>query len=308
LKVYNSIEEFKGIKTPVVTTGTFDGVHIGHRKIIKRLNEIAGKCSGETVLLTFYPHPRMILSPDDRSLKLLNTQEEKIGLLEKAGVDHLIIHPFTKEFSKLPSDDFIRDILVKKIGTQKLVIGYNHHFGRNREGSFANLKFLGPVYGFDVEEIPALDIDHVEVSSTKIRNGLEAGDIETANKYLGYEYFISGIVIEGKKLGKGLGYPTANIDVGNKYKLIPADGIYAVKVNYQEKEFKGMMSIGMNPTVDGKNKTIEVHIFNFNKEIYGEQIQVSFVKKIRDEIKFDSLEALKSKMKEDENISLEILK
>ena len=306
MKIYSGIESFGTVKSPVVTTGTFDGVHLGHQRIIKRLREIAAKEGGETVLLTFDPHPRLVLFPDT-PLQLLNTREEKTKLLERAGIDHLIIHPFTKEFSQLTSEDFIRNILVRQLGTRKLVIGYDHHFGRNREGSFDHLKEFGPLYGFSVEEIPAKDVDHVNVSSTQIRKALKSGGVSTANKYLGYEYFLSGTVVKGKQLGRSLGYPTANIQLADANKLVPADGIYVVKVELNGRSFGGMMSIGFNPTVDGKKRTIEVNIFEFDKNIYGETITVHLIDRIRDEMKFGSLEALKKQIDSDKEISLRIL-
>jgi riboflavin kinase/FMN adenylyltransferase len=307
MKIYTDISKFKNVLNPVVTTGTFDGVHLGHQKIFERLREIAKKENGETVLLTFYPHPRMVLFPEDDQLRLLTTEKEKSRLLEEQGIDHLIIYPFTKQFSRLSSVEFVRNILINEIHTYSLVIGYNHHFGRNREGSFKHLKEYAPVYGFKVEEIPAVDLDNVEVSSTKIRKALEQGDVPTANEYLGYAYSVEGIVVKGKQIGRTLGYPTANIQVQDKYKLIPADGIYAVTVDHKEKNYKGMLSIGMNPTVNGKNKTIEVNIFNFDKDIYQEEIRVNFIQKIREEIKFDSLDALKERMKVDEQETMKIL-
>ncbi|MCC6690842.1 MAG: bifunctional riboflavin kinase/FAD synthetase [Bacteroidia bacterium] len=306
MKVYSDIVQFKNVKTPIVTTGTFDGVHVGHRRIISRLKEIANQSGGETVLLTFYPHPRMVLFPDDSDLKLLNTQEEKISLLEKYGVDHLIVYPFTKSFSRLSSVNFIRDVLVNRLNTKKLVIGYNHHFGRNREGSFEHLKEYAPVYGFEVEEISAQDIDNVEISSTKIRSALQTGDVQTAAVFLGYSYSLTGKVIRGKQLGRTLGFPTANLAVADKYKLIPANGIYVVKVNYKNNFYKGMMSIGTNPTMDGTCRTIEVNILNFDFDIYGEELTVSFIEKLRNEEKFDTIEKLKQQMEKDKKQTLEI--
>ena len=305
MKVYYDIDQFKGVKCPVVTSGTFDGVHMGHRMIISRLKEIAAQSGGETVLLTFYPHPRMVLFPDDNELRLLNTQEEKIKLLEKQGVDHLIVYPFSKAFSRLSSVNFIRDILVNKIGTKKLVIGYNHHFGRNREGSFQHLMESGPVYGFDVEEIPAQDIDSVEISSTKIRKALSAGDISTANTFSGYPYVLTGTVVKGKQLGRKLGYPTANLEVADKYKLIPANGIYVVEVNIEDKTYKGMMSIGVNPTVNGTQRTIEVNILDFDKDIYGAKLSIGFIDKLRDEEKFEDLDKLKQQLGRDKEQTLQ---
>jgi riboflavin kinase/FMN adenylyltransferase len=307
LKVYTNIEDFKQVKNPVVTTGTFDGVHLGHQKIINRLREVAKDVNGETVLLTFYPHPRMILFPEDNELKLLNTQAEKISLLEKYGIDHLIIYPFTKEFSRLSSVEFVRDVLVNRIGTHRLVIGYNHHFGRNREGSFEHLCEYGPLYGFEVEEIPAKDIDHIEVSSTKIRNALLKGDVKTAYSYLGHPYSLSGKVVAGKQLGRTIGYPTANIFNDDKYKLIPADGIYAVQVKHNDKLYGGMLSIGENPTVPGKGRSIEVNIFDFEKEIYGDDATIFFIERLRSEQKFAGLEELKQQLALDKENSLRAL-
>ncbi|MBN8696401.1 MAG: bifunctional riboflavin kinase/FAD synthetase [Bacteroidetes bacterium] len=307
MKVYTNIEDFKSIPNPVVTTGTFDGVHLGHQKIISRLKEIAKVENGETVLLTFYPHPRMVLFPDDNELKMLNTQKEKIALLEQYGIDHLIIYPFTKEFSRLTSVEFVRNILVNTIQTKRLVIGYNHHFGRNREGSFEHLKEYGPLYGFDVEEIPAKDIDSIEISSTKIRNALLSGDVKIANSYLGHNFSISGKVIGGKKLGRTIGYPTANIDINDKYKIIPADGVYAVNVIHDGKILEGMLNIGNNPTVEGKGRSIEVNIFNFDKEIYGDDATIIFIERLRDEVKFNGLEQLKEQLAKDKVNAIQAL-
>jgi len=301
VKIYQGIEQFEKLEKAVVTTGTFDGVHIGHRTILNRLIEVAKKMKGESVLLTFYPHPRMVLQ-EDAELRLLNTIDEKTQLLEKAGIDHLIIHPFTKEFSRTTSLEFVRDLLVNKIGTKKLVIGYDHHFGRNREGSFEHLKEYGPVYGFEVEEIPAQDIDDVNVSSTKIRKALVAGDVKTANNYLGHNFQLNGVVVHGNKVGRELGYPTANIDLQNKYKLIPAEGIYAVKVRLKDESYNGMLNIGRRPTINSGNGevSIEVNIFDFKKEIYGEKIQLELIERIRDEKKFDSKDELIAEMQKDQ--------
>ncbi len=307
MKVYTQIEDFRNIKNPVVTTGTFDGVHLGHQKIISRLIDVAKEEQGETVLLTFYPHPRMVLFPDDNELKLLNTQQEKIRLLEKYGIDHLIIHPFTKEFSRLTSVEFVRNILVNSIHTKRLVIGYNHHFGRNREGSFEHLKEFGPVYGFDVEEIPAKDIDHIEISSTKIRQALQAGEVEVAATYLGHTYSVSGKVVQGKQLGRTIGYPTANILMEDKYKLIPADGVYAVKVELNGVMYQGMLNVGNNPTIEGKGRSLEVNIFDFDQNIYGDEATIYFIERLRDEVKFNGLDELKAALAKDKVNALKIL-
>jgi len=312
VKTYKSIEEFKNVENPVITTGTFDGVHLGHRTILNRLKEIAARNKGESVLITFFPHPRMVLYPDDNDLKLLNTQDEKIKLLEKAGIDHLIIIPFTKEFSRLSAVEFVRDLLVNKIGVKKLVIGYNHHFGRNREGTLEQLKDYASTYGFEIEEIPAQDVDDVNISSTKIRNALLDGDIQTANSYLGYDYFLSGNIIKGNRIGQTLGFPTANIEVEEKYKLIPADGVYAVKAELDGKIHKGMLNIGVRPTLykegDGESKkSIEINIFDFDDDIYDQRLTVYFKARIRDEKKFDNLEALKKKLIIDKEKSIRLL-
>lgn len=307
MNVYHHIDEFTGSGNAVVTTGTFDGVHTGHQVIIKRLNEIAAKENGESVLLTFFPHPRMVLFPDDIDLKLLTTQEEKIKLLEKYGVQHLIIHPFTKEFSRLTSLQFIREILVSKIKTKKLVIGYDHHFGRNREGSFAALKESGPLYGFAVEEIPAQDVDHVAVSSTKIRHALQEGDVKTAREFLGHNYTLTGKVIHGEKKGRQLGYPTANILVESRYKLIPSIGIYAIKAEVEGHLYKGMLYIGNRPTLNGTYQSIEVNLFDFEKDIYDQHLTLHFISRIRNDIKFNNLDELKEQLSADKLMAIHLL-
>lgn len=296
MRIYYSIDDFSPVKNAVVTSGTFDGVHVGHKKILSRLTEIARKTDGETVVITFWPHPRLVLYPDDTQLRLLNTFEEKAELLKKQGVHHLLRIPFTKEFSQLSSEEFITTILVEKIGTRKLVIGYDHHFGKNREGSFEQLKLNGPRYGFEVEEIPRQDIDNIAVSSTKIRQSIEAADLETANHLLGQPYTLSGRVIKGDQIGRQLGYPTANIEVDSLYKLIPADGIYAVRVRHANELYHGALYIGNRPTVDGTKKVIEVNIFNFNREIYGESLTIEFHSFIRHDKKLNSLDELKNQI------------
>lgn len=300
MKVYRSLDEFENKGNAVVTTGTFDGVHYGHQKIISRLKEVATQYKGESVIITFFPHPRLVLFPEDNDLKLINTLEEKIALLEKAGIDHLIIIPFTKEFSRLSSLEFIQEILVDKIGTKKLVIGYDHHFGKNREGSFEHFKLYAPEYGFEVEEIPGQDINDVAVSSTKIRNAILNGNFEIANRYLGYPFSINGKVAKGDQIGRTIGYPTANIQVPESYKLIPGDGIYAVKVNVNNIDYFGMLYIGNRPTVNGLNKVIEVNIFDFNEDIYDKNITVEFHKYIRGDKKLNGLDELKAALAEDE--------
>ena len=307
MKVYHSISDFQNVSRPILTTGTFDGVHFGHKIIIDRLKEIAKNQNGETVLLTFSPHPRMVLFPDDHNLQLINTIDEKIKLLEKAGIEHLIIHPFTKAFSRTNSMQFVRDIIVNELNTHKLVIGYNHHFGRNREGSFEHLKEYAPLYGFEVEEISAQLIDDVSISSTKIRNALLSGDVSKAADYLGYNYPLKGQVIEGQQIGRTLGFPTANLKVLDGSKLIPKDGVYAVHVEVKRQTFKGMMNIGNNPSLISKKHSLEVHIFDFDSDIYDEQIEVRFIKHIREEISFDNLDALKIQLEQDEDTAKAIL-
>lgn len=296
MKIYHGLEDFVRLTYAVVTSGTFDGVHVGHSKILSRLQEIATKKNGETVVITFWPHPRLVLHPEDTSLRLLNTFEEKAELLKAQGIHHLVRIPFTKEFSQLSSEEFITQILVETIGTKKLVIGHDHHFGKNREGSFEQLKLNGPKYGFEVEEIPRQDVDHIGVSSTKIRKALEEGDIETATHFLGHPYSLNGRVVMGDKLGRILGFPTANVEIDTSYKLVPADGIYAVTVQYAHGLFKGMLYIGNRPTVNGVKRNIEVNIFDFNKDIYGESLTIFFHSLIRSDIKFNDLEELKRQL------------
>ena len=307
MKIYHGIEDFVRLSFAVVTSGTFDGVHVGHQKILSRLQEIAKKKDGETVVITFWPHPRMVLHPEETALKLLNTFEEKAELLKAQGIHHLVRIPFTKGFSQLSSEEFITQILVQTIGTKKLVIGHDHHFGKNREGSFEQLKLDGPKYGFEVEEIPRQDVDHVGVSSTKIRRALDEGDIVTASHLLGHTYSITGRVIIGDKLGRILGYPTANIEIDSYYKLVPADGIYAVTVQYSHKLLKGMLYIGNRPTINGVKRNIEVNIFDFNDEIYGETLTIHFHQLIRNDIKFNDLEELKRQLSLDKVETLKAL-
>lgn len=308
VKIHYDLDSISELKHTAVTTGTFDGVHLGHKTIIDKLISVAKQIDGESVLLTFYPHPRMVLFPDDHQIRLLNTQSEKEQLLESCGIDHLVVVNFTKEFSRLSSLEFVRNILANKLKAKKLVIGYDHHFGRNREGSFAHLLEFGSLYGFEVEEIPAKDIDEVAVSSSKIRKAIEAGDIDTANKYLGYAYSFTGKVIKGKQLGRTIGYPTANIAITDPYKLIPAIGVYAVKVMFAKQTYEGMLSIGKNPTVSNQNiLSIEVNIFEFNADIYNKEITVFIYKKLRDEEKYSSLDELKAQLAVDKQNALKFL-
>lgn len=306
MNIYRHINEFCSQKNVVVTAGTFDGVHLGHKKIIDKVVQSAKKIDGESVILTFFPHPRMVLYPESNDLKLLNTIEEKIELLQQSGVDHLIIHPFSVEFSRITSLDFVRDILVKKLNTKKLVIGYDHQFGKNREGSFEHLKEYGPLYGFEVEEIPAQEIQQINISSTKIRNSLLIGEIQAANQFLGYHYFINGTVVKGSQVGRQMGFPTANIEVAEDYKLIPGNGVYAVKIVLENSIYNGMLNIGTRPTIKGNNVTIEVNIFNFNQEIYNKPIRIEFFEKIRNEVKFNELTELQQQLNHDKQKVLQL--
>ncbi len=301
MKIFRKIEEATGIKNPVVTIGTFDGVHLGHRAVFDKMKKRAAETGGETVVITFYPHPRLVLgksNPDE--LKFINTQERKIELLEKAGIDNLVIIEFTKEFAKNSSETFIKDYIVKYLHPKIVIIGHDHHFGRNRHGSFELLVKTGKKLGFEVERVEPLIIDGVTVSSSLIRKLLKEGKIKEANKYLGYEYSITGKVIHGNGIGKTIGYPTANIEVGNEYKLVTANGVYACRVEYNGVFYGGMGNIGFRPTIDDNTFTIEVNIFDFDKDIYGEIITIYFVDRLRDEMKFKSLHELKTQLAEDE--------
>jgi riboflavin kinase/FMN adenylyltransferase len=307
MKVYHGLNEFVKLPFAVVTSGTFDGVHVGHQKILTHLCEIARLHHGETVVITYWPHPRLIVSTDSADLKLLTTIDEKIALLEKHCVDHLIVIPFTKEFSQLSSEQFITQVLVEKIGTKKLVIGYDHRFGKNREGSFEYLKQHAVSYGFEVEEISRQDIDDVTVSSSRIRNALMNGNIHIANDYLGDLYSITGKVVHGDKIGRTLGFPTANVEVNEAYKLIPMDGIYAAKISCRQQSYNGMLYIGTRPTMDGKIRSIEANIFDFDASIYDELITVHFVHLIRQDEKFSDMTALQEKLWQDRMKAKEIL-
>ncbi len=308
MKIYHTPDDFNRLPFAVVTSGTFDGVHLGHQKILDRVKEIALRSKGETVVITFWPHPRLVLKPEDQTLKLLNTFEEKAELLKEQGIQHLVRIPFTREFSQLSSEEFVRRILVDTIGTRKLVIGYDHHFGKNREGSFELLKAQGPQLGFDVEEIPAQDIDHITVSSSAIRSALESGDVETASHLLGRSYSITGMIVKGDRLGRVMGYPTANISIESHFKLIPADGIYAVRVRHAGKGYGGMLYIGVRPTINGVKRSIEVNIFDFDSDIYGETLTVTFERLLRTDSRFKDLEALKDQLHRDKQLALEALR
>jgi len=306
MEISNCLREFEPVRNAVVTVGTFDGVHLGHRAIFDKMKQKAAETGGETVVITFYPHPRIVLGLDSENLKFINTQEKKINRIEDAGIDHLIIIPFNKEFAGLSSEEFIR-LILDKVNPKVVVIGYDHHFGKGREGSFELLSEIGKKEGFEVIRVEALYLDSVPISSTKIRDLLKAGKVSEANKYLGYEYSITGKVVRGQSIGHILGFPTANIEVADEYKLIAAVGVYACRVEYMGKTYKGMSNIGYRPTIDHGDLTIEVNIFDFDRQIYGEQITITFVDRLRDEKKFKDREALKAQLAKDKETALEIL-
>jgi len=308
VKLYTNLDHFKATK-PVVTIGTFDGVHLGHQKVILRLQEFAKQHNGETVIFTFHTHPRLVTSPNENNLRLLTTLNEKIKLFEKYGIDHLVIYTFDKSFSELSYIEFVEKILVEKIGTHCLVIGYDHKFGKNREGGFDYLKNCADKFKFEIERLDALLVDADSVSSTKIRDALQNGQIEKANHYLGYQFTLHGTVVNGKQLGRKLGFPTANIEASDKYKIIPGYGVYAVKVELYDAEYNGMLNIGTRPTFNNNadNRSIEVNIFDFDGDIYGKEITLKFVGKIREEQKFDGIEMLVNQLEKDKITALSIL-
>ena len=292
MRVFRDLSELPTFKNAVITIGTFDGVHKGHQKLIARINELASQKNGESLIVTFHPHPRLVINPQDTSLKLLNTIEEKITLLTTYHVNNIVVVPFSRHFSDLSPEPYITDFLVKKFQPACIVIGYDHKFGKDRAGDIGLLHRLGISYHYAVEEISKESVDDMAISSTKIREALQEGNIATATELLGHSYTVSGLVVKGFQNGRKLGYPTANIQTKDPNKLVPKTGIYAVKVTYQQQVFKGMLSIGYNPTFEGKEQTIEVNILDFDKDIYGEDISLEFIAYIRDEKKFDSLEAL----------------
>ena len=294
-------------KNSVATIGTFDGVHIGHQKIIERLVKTAEQDQLNSVVLTFFPHPRMVLQKD-ANIKLINTIDERSNIFEQLGLNYLFIKTFTKDFSRLTAEEFVVDILVKQLHIKKIIIGYDHHFGRNRTANIEDLRRFGELYDFEVEEISAQDINDVSVSSTKIRKALEEGDIQTANAYLGYNFMLNGNVEKGKGLGRTIGFPTANLTIKENYKLIPLHGVYVVKSQYENQSIFGMMNIGTNPTInDDENQNIEIHFFNFNADIYNQTLSIEILNRIRDEQKFESIEALKEQLHLDKKTALEFI-
>lgn len=309
LEVYRGISDFAGAGgSPVLTIGTFDGVHEGHKAILKRLVSRADELGGASAMLTFFPHPRMVLAPESQ-VRLLTTMDEKRELLAEQGLDHLIIQPFTKEFASMEPEEYVRKVLVEGIGVEHLVIGYDHRFGKERKGDLGTLQQLAPEFGFGVEEIPAHLIDDVDVSSTKIRNALFEGDVRTANRYLGHTYTLTGESVRGDGKGRELGYPTANLRVPESYKLIPAQGVYAVEVLLHGEARPGMLNIGYTPTLHEREEpTIEVHIFGIDEELYGERITLRFHARIRNEVEFDGVEALRDQLEKDEEEARQLLK
>ncbi|MDX6180803.1 bifunctional riboflavin kinase/FAD synthetase [Flavobacterium sp. Fl-77] len=306
MKLFHSINDFRSTKKTILTLGTFDGVHIGHKKILERITQNTENGKYESLVLTFFPHPRMVLQ-DKSEIRLLNTITEKTKLLEQTGIENLVIHPFDESFSRLTAEEFVHSILVDQFHIHKIIIGYDHRFGRNRTANIDNLIAFGVEYGFEVEQISAQEIQDVSVSSTKIRTALQEGNMALANDYLGYQYFFSGEVVKGKQLGRTIGFPTANIKIEEDYKLIPKNGVYVVKAIVDQKEIFGMMNIGFNPTVDGQKQTIEVHLFDFNDTIYGKKIEVSLLQYLREEQKFDSVEQLKEQLHQDKIAALDFV-
>ena len=308
MQIHYDLNKFKAIN-PVVTIGTFDGVHRGHREVINELKRLSSLTGSESVVFTFEPHPRIVISPEEDSLRLLSTMDEKINLIEKIGVDHLVIYPFTIEFSKLSYNEFVTSILVGKMNISSLVVGYDHRFGQGRQGDFSSLENLSKSLNFKVEQLSQLLVDEKVVSSTKIRLALESGDILKANHFLGYAYTLSGRVIEGKQLGRKLGFPTANIETFDRYKLVPGDGVYAVMVETGGKNYKAMLNIGFRPTVNynADHKSIETHIFDFDADIYNSNITLRFIEKIRNEQKFADIVELQQQLIKDRVLALNIL-
>ena len=289
-----------------MTIGTFDGVHIGHQKVLSNLVLSAEKNNASSVLLTFFPHPRMVLQKNT-DIKLINTLEERIELLKKTGLDSLVIHEFTEDFAEKTALDFVKNVLVDHLKIANLIIGYDHRFGKNREGNFDQLSEYGNIFGFEVNKISQQEIDHITISSTKIRKAIELGNIEEANRYLGYHFMLKGEIVKGNNLGEKIGFPTANLSIKESYKLLPKTGSYIVKSELENQTVYGMMNIGYNPTVKGKKQTIEIHFFDFNKDLYGKKIQIDVLKFLRDEQKFDSVEVLKKQLVNDRQKSLKII-
>lgn len=307
LTVQNT-EHFRIESPTIVTIGTFDGVHLGHQKILERLKELKQQTGLKTVVLTFEPHPRKVLFPEQKDLKLLTLIDEKLELLEKYGVDVTVVYPFSREFSEMDSENYIRDILVKQLNVKYLVIGYDHKFGKDRKGDINVLKKFAPECGFNIEEISAKDIDNISISSTRIRKALEEGNLDTASEFLGHSFILQAKVVKGKQLGRTLGFATANLRPEGEEKIIPKIGVYFVSVSVDKKDYFGMMSIGCNPTTDMDDKVkLEVHIFDFNADIYSKTIKLNFLKRLRDEKKFANLTELKSELENDREVCFRLI-
>ncbi|MDI6032640.1 bifunctional riboflavin kinase/FAD synthetase [Flavobacterium sp. LB2P84] len=306
MKIFHSINDFSSTKKTILTLGTFDGVHIGHKKILKKITQNTENQKYESLVLTFFPHPRMVLQ-EHSDIKLLNTIDEKIDLLEKIGIENLVIHPFDEAFSRLTAEEFVSTILVDRFHIQKIIIGHDHRFGRNRTANIDDLIAYGKEYGFEVEQISVQEINDISVSSTKIRNALLEGDMALANDYLGYDYFLTGSIVKGKQLGRTIGFPTANLKIEENYKLIPQNGVYIVKSIIDKQTVFGMMNIGFNPTVDGQKQSIEIHYFDFNTDLYNQKISVSILQRIRSEQKFESVGLLKEQLEKDKKTALSFL-
>jgi riboflavin kinase/FMN adenylyltransferase len=304
---FKNIDSSLNNYSSVITIGTFDGVHIGHQKIIKRLIKVGKENDLKSVVLTFFPHPRMVLQKNS-GLKLLNTIDERESILKSLGLDQMVIKKFTHEFANLSAHEFVKTILVDVLHAKYIIIGYDHQFGKDRSANIDDLKIYGKEFGFEVEEISVQDVEDVSVSSTKIRTALQQGDIATANAYLGYPYFLTGTIVKGKGLGKQLGFPTANVHIEEDYKLIPKNGVYVVKGTVKDQNIFGMMNIGTNPTVNGKQQSIEVNFFEFDQDVYNEKIKIELLERLRDEQKFESLPLLQNQLKKDQINSENILK
>ncbi|MCF8321812.1 MAG: bifunctional riboflavin kinase/FAD synthetase [Flavobacterium sp.] len=307
MKIFHSIHDFKSTKRTILTLGTFDGVHIGHKKILEKVTQNTIEQTTESLVLTFFPHPRMVLE-DKSEMKLLNTLSEKIELLEKSGLENLVIHPFDEKFSQLTAHEFVKTVLVDQFNIKKIIIGYDHRFGKNRTANFDDLVAFGKQYDFEVEQISAQEIETVSVSSTKIRKALDEGNMKMANEYLGYDYFLTGTIIKGKQLGRTIGFPTANLKIEEDYKLIPRNGVYIVKSELNRKTVFGIMNIGFNPTVEGQNLSLEIHYLDFNDDLYCQKISVSLIHFVRAEQYFESVSLLKEQLKKDKNTALHFLK
>ena len=306
MRIFDNLKSYSSEKESILTIGTFDGVHIGHNKILKRLIQDSKKNNLSSLVMTFFPHPRMILNKS-HEIKMIDTIDEKINLLEKTGLDNLIIHPFDNNFSKIRAKEFVEEILVKKLKIKEIIIGYDHKFGKDREASAEDLKKFSKDYMFTVKEIPAQEIDSIAISSTKIRNAILNGEIEKCNKFLGRNFILTGKVVYGEGLGKKIDFPTANIEIKETYKIIPKNGVYLVKTKINSKTYFGMMNIGIRPTVGGTNKSLEIHFFNFKDNIYGKNVSIEIIKKIRDEEKFSSIDQLKIQLKKDEQFCLKLI-